>query len=249
MSATPAWPPKSAPRLFVTGALEAGQQRLIEGEQAHYLAQVMRRKPGDVVMLCDNETGEWLAEVEQVNRRKVMLFVRNRQREREAVPDIWLCAALLKKPHFDMVLEKATELGVARIIPVLTQRCVADKLNAGRAEAIITEAAEQCARTTLPELEPVTPLSHLIAGWDPDRQLYFADEEGGMPLLQALSRHPSAARSALLIGPEGGFTRQEREAVRAMNNAVAVSLGRQVLRAETAAIAGLALLMAGVAAS
>ena len=248
MSATPAWPPKSAPRLFVTGTLEAGQQRLLDGEQAHYLSQVMRRKPGDVVILCDNATGEWVAEVEQADRRKVLLSVRNRQREREAAPDIWLCAALLKKPHFDMVLEKATELGVAGIIPVLTQRCVADKLNAGRAEAIITEAAEQCARTALPELEPVTPLSQLLARWDPDRQLYFADEEGGMPLLQALDSR-RATPAALLIGPEGGFTRQEREAVRAMNNAVAVSLGRQVLRAETAAIAGLALLMAGVAAS
>lgn len=244
MSATPAWPPKSAPRLFVQERLEAGETITLEGPQAHYLARVMRVASGDVVMLCDDATGEWAARVVDAGKREVSLEVIERLRERESVPDFTLCAALLKKDRFDLVLEKATELGVARIQPVVTRRCVADKLNLERARAIVIEAAEQCARTALPALAAPVKLDALLRGWDAERLLFFADETGGEPATASFAAHQGPA--ALLTGPEGGFDDAERAAIRALAQARAISLGPRILRGETAAIAAAALWM-GVA--
>lgn len=242
MPATPAWPPKSAPRLFVPDPLSAATQLTIEGPQAHYLTRVMRAAPGDAVILCDDQTGEWAAEVTQTGKRDVVLTVRTQLRPREPVPDFWLCAALLKKPNFDLVLEKATELGVRRIQPLVTRRCVADKLNDERARTIVTEAAEQCARTALPELAEPVRLDALLRSWPEDRALFFADETGGESAAAAFRAY--AGPAALLIGPEGGFDPAEREAIRALPQARAIGLGPRILRGETAAIAGCGLWMA-----
>ena len=241
MIATPAWPPRSAPRLFVAGPLAAGQALVLAGGQAHYLARVMRVGEGDAVVLCDDMTGEWAARVAHAGKRDVTLTVADKLRERETVPDFTLCAALIKKPRFDLILEKAIELGVRRIQPVITRRGVADKLNLERARAIVTEAAEQCARTALPELAEPVKLDALLSGWDANRALFFADELGGEPAVQAFA-HPAPA--VLLIGPEGGFDDAERAAIRALPAARPVSLGPRILRAETAAIAATALWMA-----
>jgi 16S rRNA (uracil1498-N3)-methyltransferase len=242
MPATPAWPPRSAPRLFVPGPLSAGAAVTVEGNQAHYLAKVMRVGEGDAVVLCDDATGEWAARVVSVGKRDVVLEPAEMLRQREEVPDFQLCPALLKKDRFDLVLEKATELGVRAIRPVLTRRCVADKLNLERARTIMTEAAEQCARTALPELVEPVKLDALLAGWRPDRTLFFADELGGAPAAEAFAAH--AGPAALLIGPEGGFDDAERAAIRAHPAARPISLGPRVLRGETAAIAATALWMA-----
>jgi len=244
MPATPAWPPRSAPRLFVPGPLGEGVSLAIDGPQAHYLSRVMRVSPGDAVVLCDDLTGEWAARVEQAGKREVILACESRLRGREEVPDLWLCAALLKKDRFDMVLEKATELGVRRLQPVLTRRCVADRLNLDRARAVMVEAAEQCARTALPELADLAKLDTLLRDWPADRTLFFADETGGEPAAAAFAAHPGPA--ALLIGPEGGFDEAERQAVRALPQARAVSLGPRILRGETAAIAATAIWMAAI---
>ena len=242
MPATPAWPPKSAPRLFVTAPLAAGEAILLDGPQAHYLLKVMRAAPGDAVILCDNVTGEWAARVSHVGKRDIALIPETLLRVREDVPDFTLIAALLKKAHFDLVLEKATELGVRCIQPVLTRRCVADKLNLERAAAIITEAAEQCARTALPELAAPVKLDTLLREWPMGTALFFADENGGDPAASAFAAH--SGPTALLIGPEGGFDDAERAAIRAHPAARAISLGPRILRGETAAIAGTALWMA-----
>jgi 16S rRNA (uracil1498-N3)-methyltransferase len=241
MPATPAWPPKSAPRLFVDDPLAAGASVEIDGPQAHYLARVMRVAPGDAVVLCDDATGEWTARVAHAGKREVVLTVESRLRRREQVPDFTLCAALLKKDRFDLVLEKATELGVRRIQPVLTRRCVADKLNLARARTIVIEAAEQCARTALPELAAPVSLDALLRDWPSGHTLFFADETGGAAVAAAFEVHPPPA--ALLTGPEGGFDDAEREAIRALDAARPISLGPRVLRGETAAIAGTALWM------
>ena len=242
MPATPAWPPKSAPRLFVEDELGTGWTIAVEGNQANYLARVMRVTEGDAVILCDDLTGEWATRVVQVDKRRVALEVGQHLRPREPVPDFWLCPALLKKDRFDLVLEKATELGVARIAPVVTRRCVADKLNPERADTIVTEAAEQCARTALPEIAPVAKLDALLRDWPQDRHLFFADEDGGEPAADAFCYAEGPA--ALLVGPEGGFDDAERAAIRAHPASVAISLGPRVLRGETAAIAGTAVWMA-----
>ncbi len=238
----PPWPPKSAPRLFVEPELAAGLRLEIEGNPAHYLNRVMRAQPGDAVILCDNLTGEWAARVVDAGKRSVALEVIERLREREDVPDVWLYPALLKKDRFDMVLEKATELGVARLQPVLTRRCVADKLNLDRARTITTEAAEQCARTALPDLGELVKLDAMLRDWPVGRALFFADEEGGDPAVSAFAAHDGPA--AILIGPEGGFDDAERSAIRAHPAACAISLGPRILRGETAAIAALSVWMA-----
>lgn len=240
MPATPAWPPKSAPRLFVTERLAANEQLALEGNHAHYLTRVMRAAAGDAVILCDDQTGEWAARVVETGKRSVMVEVAELLRPREPVPDFWLCPALLKKDRFDLVLEKATELGVAAIRPVVTRRCVADKLNADRAQSIVTEAAEQCARTALPEIFGPVSLDTLLREWPEHRTLFFADEAGGEPAAQAFG---TQKRAALLTGPEGGFDDAERAAIRAHPSARAISLGPRILRGETAAIAATALWM------
>lgn len=242
MIATPAWPPRSAPRLFVAGPLAEGMPVSIEDGQAHYLAKVMRVSPGDAVILCDDQTGEWASEVVEAGKREVILSPRRCLRPREQVPDFTLCAALLKKPNFDLVLEKATELGVRRIQPLVTRRCVADKLNLDRARAIVTEAAEQCARTALPELAEPVKLDALLRDWPAERALFFADEQGGAPAALQFAAHRGPA--ALLVGPEGGFDEEERAAIRSLPNAHAITLGPRILRGETASIAATALWMA-----
>ncbi len=202
----------------------------------------MRLSPGNAVILLDDVTGEWAARVEAVAKRAVDVTLVEQLRAREAVPDLWLCIAPVKKPHFDLVVEKATELGVARIVPVLTRRGVVDKVNGERIAAITTEAAEQCARTALPEIAPLVPLATLLADWPTDRALFFADEQGGDPAASAFAAHRGPA--AILIGPEGGFDDAERTRIRTLPQARAVSLGPRILRAETAAIAATALWMA-----
>ena len=238
---TPAWPPKSAPRLFVERQLSDGLHLNIEGNQAHYLSRVMRVGIGDPVVLCDNMSGEWAAKVTDVTKHDVSLQLTEILRPKEDVPDFWLCPALLKKDRFDLVLEKATELGVARIQPVIMRRCVADKLNLDRARKIMTEAAEQCARTALPEIANPVKLDALRKKWPSDRAMYFADEDGGEPATTAFANHPWPA--ALLIGPEGGFDDAERNSILEMKESHPISLGPRILRGETAAIAGTALWM------
>jgi 16S rRNA (uracil1498-N3)-methyltransferase len=228
--------------MFVAAPLAKGQRVMLGGNQAHYLAKVMRVGEGDAVILCDDVTGEWAARVVSAGKRDVVLEPVEKLREREQVPDFWLCAALLKKDRFDLVLEKASELGVRRIRPVLARRCVADKLNLDRARAIVIEAAEQCARTALPELAEPVRLEALLREWPAERTLFFADELGGEPAAVAFAAHQGPA--ALLIGAEGGFDDAERSAVRALPQARAISLGPRILRGETAAIAATALWMA-----
>ena len=242
MPATPAWPPKSAPRLFVEQELAEGARIVLEGNQAHYLNRVMRVAVGDTVILCDDASGEWAALVVEVSKRAITLEADRLLRPRETVPDLWLCPALLKKDRFDLVLEKATELGVAAIRPVITRRCVADKLNPERARTIVTEAAEQCARTALPGLAAPVKLDALLADWPEDRTLFFADEDGGAEAAGAFASH--GAPAAILIGPEGGFDDAERAAIRALPQAVPITLGPRILRGETAAIAALSVWMA-----
>jgi 16S rRNA (uracil1498-N3)-methyltransferase len=241
MPAIPAWPPQSTPRLFVETPLAPGPIR-IEGARAHYLVAVMRTKVGDLVKLFDGGSGEWLGVAAHVGRRDLTLDVTEKLREREPVPDLWLCAAPLKKGRIDWLAEKACELGVARLVPVLTRRSVVDKLNGERLRAHMIEAAEQCGRTALPDLGETMKLAALLKSWPEDRALFFADEAGGTPALEAMQERRGPA--AILIGPEGGFNEEERASIRALPQAVGISLGPRILRADTAAAAAVSLWMA-----
>ena len=241
MPATPAWPPESSIRLFVETPMSEGAVIEIAGGQAHYLVNVMRMKAGGHLKLFDDVSGEWLGEVVSVGKRQLSVRIVAHLRPREPVPDLWLGAAPIRRARFDLVAEKACELGVARLTPVLTRRAVVDKVNGERLRAQMIEAAEQCGRTALPLLDGEMKLDAWLKALG-GRTLFFADEQGGMPAHDAFAAHPGAA--AILIGPEGGFDDAERTAIRATPGAVAISLGPRILRAETAAIAAIAAWMA-----
>jgi 16S rRNA (uracil1498-N3)-methyltransferase len=240
MPATPAWPPKSLPRLFVRSPLAQGAQVELDAAQANYLGNVMRLGEGAELLVFDGETGEWLARIAETGKKRMSLRVEQRTREPESVPDVWLAFAPVKRTQTDWLVEKATELGVARLLPVITRRTIAERVKLERLQAIAIEAAEQCGRTRLPAIEEPLSLKHLIEHREPSRTLYFADEEGGEWAPDAFTPGPCA----ILTGPEGGFTDAERAAIRASPNAVPVSLGPRILRAETAALTALAVYMA-----
>ena len=238
MPATPTWPPKSTPRLFVEQPLAEGAQVQVAGNSAHYLLGVMRLKEGAPVKLFDDISGEYLATVSNAGKRDLVLKVETKLRERESVPDLWLVQALIKKDRFDWIAEKACELGAARFVPVLTARCVVDKVKEDRLRAQMIEAAEQCERTALPEIAPLTKLDALLKNWPEDRTLYFCNERGGEQFA------PISGPAAVLIGPEGGFTDEENASIWAHSAAKAVSLGPRILRSDTAAVAALSVWMA-----
>lgn len=240
MPATPAWPPRSLPRLFVGTPLVEGAALTFDDAPANYLGAVLRLGPGDHVLLFDDANGEFVATITHAGKRRVALSVGARTRPRETVPDLWLLFAPIKRGRIDWLVEKATELGVDRLMPVVTERTVVDRLNLDRLRAHAIEAAEQCGRTALPALAAPERLATVLKSWPEDRALHFADEAGGAPLAAAAAPPPAA----ILIGPEGGFTEAERAAIHALPQARAVALGPRILRADTAALAAIGLWMA-----
>jgi 16S rRNA (uracil1498-N3)-methyltransferase len=242
MTATPAWPPKSTPRLFVDQLLAIDAAITVDGGAAHYLTSVMRLKADMPVKLFNDRTGEYLAHIVDAGKRAVTMRVTEHLREREAVPDLWLCQALIKKDRFDWIAEKACELGIALFAPVFTSRCVVDKVKEDRLRAHMIEAAEQCERNALPVIDPLAKLAALLRDWPKGRTLYFCNERGGQSFQTALTAHKGPA--AILIGPEGGFTDEEIVMITAHADAVPVSLGPRILRADTAAIAAISVWMA-----
>ncbi|MCA0211131.1 MAG: 16S rRNA (uracil(1498)-N(3))-methyltransferase [Proteobacteria bacterium] len=240
MPATPAWPPASTPRLFVDFPLGPDAAPLIDGAAAHYLLGVMRMKAGDPVLLFDNRSGEWLAIIADTAKRSLTLRIERQMRAIEKVPDLWLCFAPVKKARLDWIIEKATELGVARLQPVITERTIVERVKQERIEAQIIEACEQCGRTALPTIAEPVKLPQLLKDWPADRALLFADEAGGVPLADIAAPAPAA----ILTGPEGGFTTRERDMLVAHAAVRRITLGPRILRAETAAIAAVSLWMA-----
>ena len=240
MPATPAWPPRSLPRLFVRALLAESATIDLSAAQANYLGNVMRLRAGDELLLFDGESGEWLARISHSAKKRMTLEVERQVREPERLPDAWLAFAPVKRAQIDWLVEKATELGAARLLPIMTNRTIAERVRLDRLETIAIEAAEQCGRTRLPVISEPTTLQHLLEHRDRARRLYFADEAGGEPVSAAFAPGPCL----ILTGPEGGFTDEERALIRSSPNSVAVSLGPRILRAETAALAGLAAFMA-----
>lgn len=239
MPATPAWPPKSLPRLYLRQKLSDGVSVELDGPQANYLGNVLRLGSGAELLVFDGESGEWLARISHSGRRRMTVAVEAMTREPEIIPDIWLAFAPVKRARTDWLVEKATELGAALLAPVMTQRTIAERVRLDRLESIAIEAAEQCGRTRVPKVAKPTPLRTFIEDLDPERRFYFADESGGEPLARTFQEGPAV----ILVGPEGGFTGEERDFVLGAG-ASAVSLGPRILRSETAALAALACFMA-----
>ena len=240
MPATPAWPPKALPRLFVRVPLSDGAVVQLDAQQANYLGNVLRLGEGAELLLFDGSSGEWLARIAEAAKKRMTLKVERKTREAETIPDVWLAFAPVKRAQTDWLVEKATELGAARLVPIITQRTIVERVKLERLESIAIEAAEQCGRTRLPDIDEPLPLAHFLKHREASRTLYFADEQGGEWGPDAFAAGPCA----ILTGPEGGFTEEERTAIRSAPNAVAISLGPRILRAETAALAALATFMA-----
>src|SRR6187551_1459540 len=171
MPATPAWPPKSLPRLFVRALLSEGARVELDAAQANYLGNVMRLGAGSELLVFDGLSGEWLARIAEAAKKRMALAVERRTREAEAIPDVWLAFAPVKRAQTDWLVEKATELGVARLIPVTTQRTVVERVKLERLESIAIEAAEQCGRTRLPEIDEPLPLAHFLKHREASRTL------------------------------------------------------------------------------
>lgn len=225
-------------RLFVEHSLGQGQSVPVSREQAHYLFGVMRLGVGAQVLLFDGRTGEWLAEVVEAGKRGGVLQVISRTRSLQMPPDLWLLFAPIKKARTDFIVEKAVELGAARILPVQTQYTNAGRIQRARLQAHAVEAAEQCGATYVPEVAEMVRMDRLLAGWDTDRRIMFCDE-AQVALKPTLPATPGPW--AILIGPEGGFSPAEREKLHALDHACAVSLGPRILRADTAAVVAITL--------
>jgi 16S rRNA (uracil1498-N3)-methyltransferase len=227
-------------RLYVACDLTSGADVVLDAGQAHYLFTVMRLHAGDLVLVFNGRDGEWRAEVVEAGRRAGRLVARQAGQPQRRPPDLWLLFAPVKKARTDSIVEKATELGAARIQPVFTRLTNAERLRADRMRAHAVEAAEQCGGTYVPELADPVKLAALLDGWDPGRRLMFCDEaRSARPAAEALGA-AGAGPWAVLTGPEGGFAPEEAERLRSLPFVTPVTLGPRILRADTAAAAALA---------
>jgi 16S rRNA (uracil1498-N3)-methyltransferase len=233
-------------RLFVGADLAAGAEVALDRDQAHYLFSVMRLGPGAAVAVFNGRDGEWRARVAEAGRAG-LLVAEARTAAQRVPPDLWLLFAPVKKARTDFIVEKATELGAARIQPVFTRFTNAERLRPERLRRIAIEAAEQCGETHVPEVAEAVRLDRLLADWEPGRRIVFCDERREAGPAAAVLRAAGAVAGqapgpwAVLIGPEGGFAPEEAERLRALPYVVAASLGPRVLRADTAAAAALAI--------
>lgn len=228
-------------RLFVTAALEPGAALALDEGQAHYLLHVLRAGTGDRVLLFNGRDGEWQAEIVSAGKRKIMLALRKQTSRQAPVPDLWLVFAPVKKTPSDYLVQKATELGVSKLQPVFTRRTIVTRLNEERLLANAVEAAEQSARLSVPEIGPPLALGKLLAAWPEERRLFFCDEGGDARPLADAARDAGGGPAAILTGPEGGFDPAERQMLRQLPFVTPVTLGPQILRADTAALAALAI--------
>ena len=231
-------------RLFIDHPLGAGQPVPLDGDQAHYLSGVMRLAPGDLIEVFNGRDGAWSARLVAASKRGGSLDVLEQVAPQRDPPDLWLLFAPIKKARTDFIVEKAAELGAARIIPVQTDHTNAERIRQDRLQAHAVEAAEQCGILSVPEVVEMQRLDDVVAGWDETRTLLFCDERddgrGAAEILAPLAGRPLA----LLVGPEGGFSSAERDMLRAHPSVVPLSLGPRILRADTAAVAALAVLQA-----
>lgn len=233
-------------RLFIQDELAAGREIALDEGQSRYLAAVMRLSAGDEVLVFNGRDGEWRAAVASVGKRTVRLAVTSRVRPQTTGPDLDLVVALVKRARLETIVEKAAELGAARVRLVVTERTNADHTRVDRLQAIATEAAEQTGRLDVPQIAEPVKLERLIARWPADRRLLFCDEAGdARPALAALEDQP-AGPWAVLIGPEGGFSGAERARLRELPFATPATLGPRILRADTAAISALTLWQAAL---
>jgi 16S rRNA (uracil1498-N3)-methyltransferase len=231
-------------RLYVTTDLAGGLSIGLEPSQAHYVKTVLRLEKGAALALFNGRDGEWLGRIDGVGKGWCSVMLHEQRRPQQAVPDFWLLFAPIKRGRIDFLVEKATELGVAALRPVQTQRTMVERVNLDRLRANAIEAAEQTERLSVPELTEPEPLLRLMGRWPAQRRLLLCDESGTAPPIAETLRHAASGPWAVLVGPEGGFAETELDALRKLPFVSPVGLGPRVLRADTAALAALAVLQA-----
>lgn len=246
------------PRLYVDAPLAVGGAAPLSGPQAHYLKNVLRRGAGDRLFVFNGRDGEFAATIAELGKKGGAATIDGQSRKPEPEPDLWLLFAPVKRDAVDLIAQKATELGAARLVPVVTERTNAARVNVERLAAIAIEAAEQCGRLAPPPVDAPQKLAGVLLSWPDDRRLVFCDEAGddpgaewggregrAAPLLEALAG-AAHRKWAILIGPEGGFTAEERAQLRRFDFVTPATLGPRILRADTAAIAAIALWQAAL---
>jgi 16S rRNA (uracil1498-N3)-methyltransferase len=239
----------AAQRLFVEAPLASGVSVTLDRDQTNYLVNVLRLDVGASILIFNGRDGEWLARLEIPRKREALLIVEDMRREQTSAGNVWLFFAPLKHARLDYMVQKAVEMGVARLVPVLTRRTQVHRLNMDRVRANCIEAAEQCGVLWLPEIEEPCSLETVLTGWSSTARLIFCDEDA--PVADPLTALSSIGALegvpvAVLIGPEGGFDDAERTALMQVKGAVAISLGPRILRADTAAVAALAIIQAAL---
>ncbi|MAB13147.1 16S rRNA (uracil(1498)-N(3))-methyltransferase [Parvibaculum sp.] len=249
-------PPHHAPahcatgktRLYVEERLAQGASLTLGKDQSHYIVNVMRMGEGARVLLFNGRDGEWAAQIESASKKAATLAVETQTRPHEPLPDIWLLFAPVKKARLDFIAQKATEMGASVIQPVQTRRTIVSRVKDERLQANVVEAAEQCGLVAVPEAREMEKLDAIIKRWDeiaPGRHILFCDESeepgGARGVLERLEKEGLKGKPlAVVVGPEGGFAPEEREMLRARKDTTALSLGPRIMRADTAAIAALA---------
>ncbi len=228
-------------RLFVDAPLRRGDEMTLDRDQSHYLVNVMRRAAGAQLLLFNGQHGEWQARISAADKKACQIVLETQTRGQTAEPDVWLMFAPLKKDRTDFVVEKATELGASRIIPILSARAQTTRVNIGRLRATAREAAEQSRRLSVPDVAEAVALEDICAAWPDGRILVYLDESGaGLPLAAAL-KPIIETPLAFVTGPEGGFAPAELDALGKLPFSVGADLGPRILRAETAVTAALAI--------
>ncbi len=227
-------------RLFVRAPLAPGAHVMVEGGQAHYLLHVMRVQRGDRVSLFNGRNGEWLTRVIETAKRTCTLECDDQIEPQVEVPDLWLVFAPIKKAPADYLAQKATELGVRVLQPVMTRRTIVSRVNIERMRANAIEAAEQSGRVSVPDVREPLSFDRLLSQWSPGRRILFCDEAGEAASIGEVLATAPDGPWAVFTGPEGGFDPGERSALRSYPHVTAVSLGSRILRADTAALAALA---------
>jgi len=237
----------TAARLYIEADLFPAAEITLADDQSHYLMHVLRLQPGAELRVFNGRQGEFRASLERPSKTRLLARIGEQTRVYAAPPDIWLVFVPIRQSRQDFLIEKATELGAAAFLPVVSQHAQVRQINPGRLQSQIREAAEQCERLDLPRLHPLEGLPHLLAGWPPERRLFACIERSNSAPLAAFAATAGNGPRAVLVGPEGGFSPVETDLLRATAFVRPVSLGPRILRAETAAIAALALLSLGVA--
>ena len=231
---------RSQARLYVDQPLASKILVSLEQEQTHYLRNVLRIVVGDHVSIFNGKDGEWLATIQEMGKSRCQLSLVEQRREQVSEPDLWLIFAPIKRAHLDFMIEKASELGVSRLLPVITRHTDVSRTNTERMVAIATEAAEQCERLSIPLVSEPAKLEQILSQWPQDRRLIVGAESGPAQNIGAVLGGLKGKPAAVLIGPEGGFSPEELELLRRCPFAIMAGLGPRILRADTAAISALA---------